>query len=135
MASRSPTSNQRKMLRRLYAAAGSKRELNRWRDEALAEKPKSRGRKPMKFDAIPGALVGLEALCRFAEIRGMSRTAFLRLFVSTLRDEKTEPAFGRGELTSTVARLHRNLKAENFSEREVADFSSWCASIRRDSQI
>jgi hypothetical protein len=83
MASRPSTPSERKILRRLYAAAGSKRALNRWRDEALAEKPKGRGRKRVQFDETPDTLLALEAFCRFAEVEGgLRRYALLRYFVS-----------------------------------------------------
>ena len=119
---RPPTAADFKTLRRLQAAAGGRRELDRWIDAALAEGRPSRGRKHNQLDEL--MLLGLAHMCRMAEQKGISRHAMIEMFVASLRNPKFGylPAHIGASERAVAARLYKKLKAIDFSDRAFVEY-------------
>ena len=108
---RKPTATDRKVLRRLYGAAGSMDELKRWVDDALSEKPR-RGRKNLDTES---QLVALEIFCRALEQQPrVTRTDALR----TLMQDMKIPGYQNADYQrSVIARLNRKLRDPKFQRK------------------
>ena len=108
MKPRPPKPAELQALRRLYHAAGSRAELNRWITAALKHPRKKLGRRHLK-DEMPLHL--LDWACRRIESeRGIGRTAAIRSLIEAFRIS------GHSE-AAKIARLRRKFKGNLFRER------------------
>jgi hypothetical protein len=105
MKKRKPESDDYKRIRRLYDAAGNRRELNRWITAALKEGKQNRGPKKIN-EGLPPHL--LEWVCHHLEReRGVKRTAAIKMLMQKLG------VIGQSE-TAAIARIRRKVHGGNL---------------------